>query len=114
MFAVLHSDINSPKSGLLHLTSQPNCKKNRSAKVKDGIINLILRNYLVDRYSLSQVLQWLLWMLWLLMWVLLWSPFEASVAAAVDAVVIVAVVPVVATGVAAAVTGPAVYTVQLP
>jgi hypothetical protein len=48
MFAVLHSDINSLKSGLLHLTGQPYCKKGRSAKVKDGIINLILRNYLVD------------------------------------------------------------------
>ena len=49
MFAVLHSDINLPKSGLLHLTGQPYCKKSRSAKVKDGIINLILRNYFVDR-----------------------------------------------------------------
>jgi len=37
MFAVLHSDINFLKSGLLHLTSQPYCKKGRSAKVKDGI-----------------------------------------------------------------------------
>jgi hypothetical protein len=51
MFAVLHSDINSPKSGLLHLTGQPYCKKGRSVKVKDGIINLILRSYLVDRYN---------------------------------------------------------------
>jgi len=49
MFAVLNSDINSLKSGLLHLTGQPYCKKSRSAKVKDGIINLILRNYLVDQ-----------------------------------------------------------------
>jgi hypothetical protein len=49
MFAVLHSDINSLKSGLLHLTSQPYCKKCRSAKVKDRILNLILRNCLVDR-----------------------------------------------------------------
>jgi hypothetical protein len=45
MFAVLHSDINSLKSGLLHLTGQTYCKKSRSAKVKDGIIN---RNYLID------------------------------------------------------------------
>ncbi len=30
MFAVLHSDINSLKSGLLHLTGQPYCKKCRS------------------------------------------------------------------------------------
>jgi hypothetical protein len=51
MFAVLHSDINSLKSGLLHLTEQSYCKKGRSAKVKDGIIDLILRNYLVDRYN---------------------------------------------------------------
>ncbi len=52
MFAVLHSDINSLKSGLLHLTGQPYCKKSRSAKVKDGIINLILRIYLFDRYTI--------------------------------------------------------------
>ncbi len=51
MFAVLHSDINALKSGLLHLTGQTYCKQSRSAKVKDGIINLILRNYFVDRYT---------------------------------------------------------------
>jgi hypothetical protein len=51
MFAVLHSDINSLKSGLLHLTGQPYCKNSRSAKVKDGIINSFLRNYLVDLYT---------------------------------------------------------------
>jgi hypothetical protein len=51
MFAVLRSDINSLTSGLLHLTDQPYCKKSRSAKVKDEIINLILGNYLVDRYT---------------------------------------------------------------
>jgi hypothetical protein len=51
MFAVLNSDINSLKSGLLHLTGQPYCKKSRSAKVKDGIINLSLRNYRVDQYT---------------------------------------------------------------
>jgi len=49
MFTVLHSDFNSLKSDLLHLTGQPYCKKCRSAKDKDGI-NLILRDYLVDRY----------------------------------------------------------------
>jgi hypothetical protein len=49
MFVVLHPDINSLKSDLLHLTGQPYCKKSRSAKVKDGIINLILRDHLVDR-----------------------------------------------------------------
>jgi hypothetical protein len=49
MFAVLHSDINSHKSGLLHLTGQPYRKKSRSAKVKDGIINLFLRNNLIDQ-----------------------------------------------------------------
>jgi hypothetical protein len=53
MIAVLHSDINSLMSGLLYLTGQPCCKKSRSAKVKDGIINLILRNYLVDRYTVN-------------------------------------------------------------
>jgi hypothetical protein len=46
MFAELHSYINSLKSVLLHFTGQPYCKKSRSAKVKDGIINLILMNYL--------------------------------------------------------------------
>ncbi len=51
MFAVLQSDINSLKS-LLHLIGQPYCKKSRSAKVKDGIINITLRNYHVDQYSL--------------------------------------------------------------
>ncbi len=45
---VLHSHINSLKSGLLYMTSQPYCREGRSAKVKDGIINLILRNYLID------------------------------------------------------------------
>jgi hypothetical protein len=50
MFAVLHSGSNSLKSGRLQLTGKPYCKKHTSAKVKDGIINLILRNYLVDRY----------------------------------------------------------------
>jgi hypothetical protein len=54
MFAVLHSDINSHKSGLLHLTGQPYCKKSRSAKVKDGIINLFVRNYLIGRYNESK------------------------------------------------------------
>ncbi len=56
MFAVLHSDINSLKSGLLHLTGQPYCKQGRSAKVKDGIINLFLRSYLLDRYICGKLL----------------------------------------------------------
>jgi len=52
---------NSLKSGFLHLTSQPYCKKSRSAKVKDGIINLILRtislidtSYINDTYLSSK------------------------------------------------------------
>jgi hypothetical protein len=53
MLAVLHSDINSLRSGLLHLTGQPYCKKCRSAKVKDGIKNLILRKDLIDCYAYS-------------------------------------------------------------
>jgi hypothetical protein len=56
MFAVLHSDINNLKSGLLHLIRQPYCKKSRSAKVKDGI----LRNYLVDRYKVCYGMCWAL------------------------------------------------------
>ncbi len=51
MFAVLHSDINSLKFGPLHLTRQSYCKKGRSAKVKGGIINLSLSNYLIDQYE---------------------------------------------------------------
>ncbi len=47
MFAVLHSDINSLKSGLL-FNQTAYSKKSRSAKAKDGIINLILRNYLIN------------------------------------------------------------------
>jgi hypothetical protein len=47
MFAVLHSDINSLKYGLLRLTGSLIAKR---AKVKDGIINLILRNYRVDQF----------------------------------------------------------------
>jgi hypothetical protein len=47
MFAALPSDTNSLKSGLLHLTGQPYCKKSRSARVKDGIINLILGTILL-------------------------------------------------------------------
>jgi hypothetical protein len=39
MFAVLHLDVNSPKSGLLHLTGQLYGKNGSSAKVKDGIMN---------------------------------------------------------------------------
>ncbi len=55
MFAVLHSDINSLKSGLLYLIGHSYCKNCRSAKVKDEIINLILRNYLVDQYKVQAV-----------------------------------------------------------
>jgi len=51
MFAVLHSDINLPKSGLLHLIGQHYCKESRSAKVNNGIINLLLRNYRVDQFG---------------------------------------------------------------
>jgi hypothetical protein len=54
MFALRHSDINSLKSGFLYLSGQPYCKKSRSAKVKGRIINLILRNYLIDRYTVKK------------------------------------------------------------
>jgi hypothetical protein len=37
LFATLHLDFNSLKSGLLRLTGQPNSQKSRE-KVKDGII----------------------------------------------------------------------------
>jgi hypothetical protein len=39
MFALLYLDINSLKSGLFHLTGQPNSQKGRRAKGKDGIIS---------------------------------------------------------------------------
>jgi len=58
MFAVLHSDINSHKSGFLHLMGQPYCKKYRSEKVKDGIINLFIRNYLFGQYTTSSQPKW--------------------------------------------------------
>ncbi len=51
MFAVLHSDINLSTCLSLAsfiLTGQPYCKKSRSSKVKDGIINLFL---ISDRYK---------------------------------------------------------------
>jgi len=49
MFPVLHSDSNSLKSGRLHLTGQPWCKKSRSAKVKDGIMKFNERGSTVNR-----------------------------------------------------------------
>jgi hypothetical protein len=56
MFAVLHSDMVSAKSGLFYLTGQPYCKKSSgSAKVKDGIIDIILRNYHVDQNTSVEV-----------------------------------------------------------
>jgi hypothetical protein len=55
MFAALHSDINSLKSGLLHLIGHPNSQKGRSAKVKDGIISKtkFLRTFSVDEIILN-------------------------------------------------------------
>jgi hypothetical protein len=54
MFAELNSEINSRKSSLLHLTSQPYWKKKRSAKVKDGIIT-----YFLGTISLDDTIWWL-------------------------------------------------------
>jgi hypothetical protein len=55
MFPSLHLDFNYLKSGLLHLTGQPNSKKGR-AKVKDGIISgaIFLRTTSVDQYNIVQ------------------------------------------------------------
>jgi hypothetical protein len=39
---------------LLHLTGQPYCEKSRSSKVKDEIINLVFRNYLIDQYTTTE------------------------------------------------------------
>jgi hypothetical protein len=41
MFAVLYSDINSLKSGLIHFTGQ---LKNRASQVKDGMEQRTLKN----------------------------------------------------------------------
>jgi hypothetical protein len=53
MFCALHSFINSLRSGLHHLTDQPNSQKGRAAKVEDGIISetKFLMTILVDRYT---------------------------------------------------------------
>jgi hypothetical protein len=40
MFAALHSDINSLKSGLLHLTGHLNSQLSSAKKIKEGIISL--------------------------------------------------------------------------
>jgi hypothetical protein len=48
MFSELNSEINSHKSSLLHLTTQPYWKKKRSAKVKDGIITYFLGTISLD------------------------------------------------------------------
>jgi hypothetical protein len=55
MFAAPHSDINPDKSGLLHLTGQPNSQKGREVKVKDGIISetKFLGTISVDQYTPS-------------------------------------------------------------
>ncbi len=42
--------ISTPQFWPPSFNEQAYCKKSRSAKVKDGIINLILRNYLIHRY----------------------------------------------------------------
>jgi len=47
MFAELHSDMNSSKSRLIHLTGQPYWKKNRSSKGKDGVITYFLGTNLI-------------------------------------------------------------------
>jgi hypothetical protein len=50
MFAAMHLEINSLKSGLLHLTCHLNTQKGRSAKAKDEIISetKFLGNILID------------------------------------------------------------------
>ncbi len=57
MFAELHSDINSTKSGFLHLMGQPYRKKSRSAKVKHGIITYFLGTIsLIDTESTQKMI----------------------------------------------------------
>jgi hypothetical protein len=41
MFTALYLDLNSPKSGLRHLTGQPKSQNNR-AKARDGIISVCI------------------------------------------------------------------------
>jgi hypothetical protein len=57
MFAALHSDPNDLKSGLFHLTGQPNSKKHIAAKVKDGIISetKFLRKISVNQYKIIKL-----------------------------------------------------------
>jgi hypothetical protein len=52
MFVMQHSDIHTPKSGLFHLTGQPNSQMGR-AKVMDGIIPgaIFLGTSTVDGYT---------------------------------------------------------------
>jgi hypothetical protein len=57
MFATPHSDMNSLKFGLLCLTSQPFCKKGRSAEVKDGIMNKPGNISLIDTTLLGNTLE---------------------------------------------------------
>ena len=51
----LHAMFNSLKSGLFHLTGQPNSQQDRAAKVKDGIISetKFLGTTSVDTYLLA-------------------------------------------------------------
>jgi hypothetical protein len=60
MFAALHSDINSIKSGLIYLTGPPNSPKGRAGKDKNGIISAtkLLGTISVDRYNIW----WLCWL----------------------------------------------------
>ncbi len=53
MFATRHSDINSLKSRLFHLTCQMNSQKSGAAKGKDGIISetKLLETISVNRYN---------------------------------------------------------------
>jgi hypothetical protein len=49
MFSELNSEINCPKSRLIHLTGQPYCKRIDQQKDKDGIITYFLETIsLVD------------------------------------------------------------------
>ncbi len=60
MFAFLNSDINSLKSGLLRLTSQPYCKKGLISKSQ--IWNYKLKPEELSRWSIQQVLNLSNWM----------------------------------------------------
>jgi hypothetical protein len=74
MFTAAHLDINSLKSGLLHLTGQSISQKGRSAKVKDRIISetKFIETISIDRYTPGKFHIWLLHVLLRIISIIIW------------------------------------------